>query len=139
MWDCKQGEEIGTYDCKQLPQDLHWNYNGSLFCVSTKDKMDRIFDPRQNIVVQEWSPHDGTKCSKMVWIGDTQHIVTTGFSRTSQREWKMWDLRNLAKPICHDQLDMVRLFSCDDEGFWRAASFLRPRHVHSLPGRSRRR
>ena len=107
VWDCKQEEEIGTYDCKQLPQDLHWNYNGSLFCVSTKDKMDRIFDPRQNIVVQEWTPHEGTKCSKMVWIGDTQHIITTGFNRGSQREWKMWDLRNLKKPICSDSLDMV--------------------------------
>ncbi|KAK8806268.1 actin binding protein [Blastocystis sp. subtype 4] len=106
VWDCKQEEEIGTYDCKQLPQDLHWNYNGSLFCVSTKDKMDRIFDPRQNIVVQEWTPHEGTKCSKMVWIGDTQHIITTGFNRGSQREWKMWDLRNLKKPICSDSLDM---------------------------------
>ena len=107
MWDIQKEEEIGTYECQQLPQDLHWNYNGSLFCVSTKDKKHRIFDPRQNTVVQEYAPHDGTKCSKMVWIGDTNQIVTTGFNRGSQREWKMWDSRNLAKPIAHDSLDMV--------------------------------
>ena len=69
--------------------------------------MDRIFDPRQNIVVQEWTPHEGTKCSKMVWIGDTQHIITTGFNRGSQREYKMWDLRSLRKPICGESLDQV--------------------------------
>ena len=31
VWDCKLGDEVGTYDCKTLPQDLHWNYSGNLF------------------------------------------------------------------------------------------------------------
>lgn len=93
VWDCNLGDEVGTYDFKGLPQDLHWNYSGSLFCVSTKDKMNRIFDPRENRVVGEWSPHDGTKCSKMAWLGDSPHVVTAGFNRTSQREYKLWDLR----------------------------------------------
>ena len=105
VWDCKEGSEIGSFDCKVLPQDLHWNYNGSLFCVSSKDKMNRIFDPRQNQVISEWSPHDGTKCSKMTWLGDQPHVITTGFNRSSQREWKMWDLRNLGRPLNHDALD----------------------------------
>ena len=107
IWDLGTQEELNTFNCKALPQDLHWNYNGSLICVSSKDKMDRIFDARQGTVVSEWQPHEGTKCSKMAWLGDCTHIVTTGFNRTSQREWKLWDLKNLAKPIAHDSLDMV--------------------------------
>ena len=67
--------------------------------------MDTVYDPRQNGTVAEWSPHNGTKCSKMTWLGDRPHVLTTGFNRSSQREWKMWDLRNLAKPISHDALD----------------------------------
>ena len=91
MWDCQEGSELVTFACKGLPQDLHWNYNGSLFCLSTKDKMDTVYDPRQNGTVAEWSPHNGTKCSKMTWLGDRPHVLTTGFNRSSQREWKMWD------------------------------------------------
>ena len=105
VWDCQEGSELVTFTCKGLPQDLHWNYNGSLFCLSTKDKMDTVYDPRQNGIVAEWSPHNGTKCSKMTWLGDRPHVLTTGFNRSSQREWKMWDLRNLAKPIAQDALD----------------------------------
>ena len=105
MWDCKLGDEVTTCDCKALPQDLHWSYGGDLFCVSTKDKMDRIYDPRENRVVAEWSPHNGTKCSKMTWVGEHPRIITTGFNRSSQREWKMWDLRNLGRPLNHDALD----------------------------------
>ena len=76
-----------------------------MFCVSSKDKMNRLFDPRENRIIAEWSPHNGTKCSKMTWTGEHPRIITTGFNRSSQREWKMWDLRNLAKPISHDALD----------------------------------
>ena len=96
-----------TCDCKALPQDLHWSYSGSLFCVSSKDKMHRIFDPRENRVVAEYAAHDGTKCSKMTWLGETPRTITTGFNRASQREWKMWDLRNLSKAIAHDSLDQA--------------------------------
>lgn len=107
VWDCKLGDEVGTYDCKTLPQDLHWNYSGNLFCVSTKDKMNRIFDPRENHVAGEWCAHDGAKCAKMVWLGDSPRVITTGFNRGSQREYKMWDLRSLRKPICGESLDQV--------------------------------
>ena len=69
--------------------------------------MNRIFDPRENRLVVQWSPHDGTKCAKMTWLGETNRIITTGFNRASQREWKMWDLRNLAKPIAHESLDQA--------------------------------
>ena len=107
VWDCKEEQEIGCFDVKTLPQDLHWNYDGSLFCVSSKDKMHRIFDPRENRVVAEYAAHDGTKCSKMTWLGETPRTITTGFNRASQREWKMWDLRNLSKAIAHDSLDQA--------------------------------
>lgn len=118
VWDCKLGDEVGTFDCKALPQDLHWNYSGNLFCVSTKDKMNRIFDPRENRVAGEWSAHDGTKCAKMVWLGDSPRVITTGFNRGSQREYKMWDLRSLRKPICGEALDQV----CESDVFYSQAS-----------------
>lgn len=135
MWDCNLGDEVGTYDFKGLPQDLHWNYSGSLFCVSTKDKMNRIFDPRENRVVGEWSPHDGTKCSKMAWLGDSPHVVTAGFNRTSQREYKLWDLRALAKPLSHESLDQVVFPTSPHPGLRHSFPLLRRRHEDSLPRR----
>ena len=69
--------------------------------------MNRIFDPRENHVAGEWCAHDGAKCAKMVWLGDSPRVITTGFNRGSQREYKMWDLRSLRKPICGESLDQV--------------------------------
>lgn len=69
--------------------------------------MHRIFDPRENRVVAEYAAHDGTKCSKMTWLGECPRIVSTGFNRSSQREWKMWDMRKLDRPIAHDSLDQA--------------------------------
>ena len=135
VWDCNLGDEVGTYDFKGLPQDLHWNYSGSLFCVSTKDKMNRIFDPRENRVVGEWSPHDGTKCSKMAWLGDSPHVVTAGFNRTSQREYKLWDLRALAKPLAHESLDHVVFSTSPHPGLRYSFPLLRRRHEDSVPRR----
>ena len=136
VWDCKLGDEIGTFDCKALPQDLHWSANGDLFCCLTKDKMGRFFDPRESRVVAEWMPHDGTKCSKMTWIGQSHRVVTTGFNRGSQREWKMWDLRNLRKPICSDSLDMVGLTEILlILGIRYNSTILRPRYGNPLSGR----
>ena len=43
----------------------------------------------------------------MTWLGESSHVVSTGFNRASQREWKLWDLRNLSRPLAKDSLDQA--------------------------------
>lgn len=41
--------------------------------------------------------HSGIKGSRVEWMGSHDRIVTTGFSRTSERQVYLWDSRDLMK------------------------------------------
>jgi coronin-1B/1C/6 len=55
--------------------------------------------------VQEGNGHQGIKGSRVVWLGDSDRLVTTGFSRMSDRQLNLWDTANLEKPIKSEFLD----------------------------------
>jgi len=40
-----------------------------------------------------------------VWLGDSQHILTCGFTKLSEREYAVWDNRNFSAPLIKKQLD----------------------------------
>ena len=49
--------------------------------------------------------HEGAKAQKLVWLGDSQNILTTGFSKVSERQYAVWDLRDLSQPLIMKRLD----------------------------------
>jgi len=49
--------------------------------------------------------HDGLKGVKVVYMGESGKVLTTGHSRTSGREVKVWDLKNLDKPLHTEKID----------------------------------
>lgn len=63
-----------------------------------KDRKLRLFDPRagSNAVVTAES-HSGIKGSRVEWLGSLDRIVTTGFSKSSERQVYLWDSRDLEK------------------------------------------
>ncbi|ORZ08355.1 hypothetical protein BCR42DRAFT_144034 [Absidia repens] len=106
LWDIEKGQEKQEITGHtEIIQSLSWNYNGSLMATTCRDKRLRIFDVRSNKVVQEGSGHQGIKGSRVVWLGDTDRLVTTGFSRMSDRQLNLWDTTNLEKPIKSEFLD----------------------------------
>ncbi|CAG8440793.1 10237_t:CDS:2 [Diversispora eburnea] len=106
LWDIEKGEERqelkGFLD---FVQSMSWNYNGSLLVTTCRDKKLRIFDVRSNKVVQEAASHQGVKGSRVVWLGETDRIVTTGFSKMSDRQVFLWNSADLDKPIKSIMLD----------------------------------
>jgi hypothetical protein len=64
---------------------MEWNYNGSMLGVISKDKLMKIYDPRVETSVISVSSHEGVKPKKICWLGETQKILTTGFSKTNDR------------------------------------------------------
>ena len=46
------GEEIRNLEHPDIAQGISWNYDGSLLATTCKDKTLRIYDPRQEKVVQ---------------------------------------------------------------------------------------
>ena len=91
IWDFTAGENVLS---------LEWSNNGSLLGCTTKDKLVHILDPRSNDEKSRLSvqAHEGIKTHKMVWL-DNEHIATTGFSKSNERQIRLWDSRNFTKEV----------------------------------------
>lgn len=107
LWDIQKGVEAVSIS-DQHPDTIHsiaYNYNGSLMVTVCKDKKVRLFDPRSAKCVNEGTGHQGVKGSQVTWLGDGNRFLTTGFSRTSDRQVSFWDMSDLSAPLKTENLD----------------------------------
>ncbi|KAG0229697.1 Coronin-like protein crn1 [Actinomortierella wolfii] len=106
LWDIEKGvekQEITGHT--EIIQSVSWNYNGTLVATTCRDKKIRVFDVRANKVVQQGDSHQGVKGSRAVWMGTTDRIATTGFSRMSDRQVFIWNASSLEAPVKSLNLD----------------------------------
>jgi len=105
IWDIEKGKDVLSVDAQHtdIIQSAEWNRNGSLIATSSKDKKVRIIDPRTNKVVQEAEAHQGIKGSRVVYIGDK--LFSVGFTKTSEREFAIWDSRDFSKKLSNQNVD----------------------------------
>lgn len=121
IWNVRTGEPL--FDLDGLHGDavyaMSWNYDGSLLATTCKDKKIRVIDPRSQTVVsvsgclevdanstlycslflQEAVGHSGNKPSRAVFCGRLNRIFSTGFSRSSERQYALWNpVRHFSSP-----------------------------------------
>lgn len=120
LWDVESAAEVQSCDeTHDLIQDIVWDHKGDQFAFSAKDKNIRLIDPRANTVTTTIEKaHEGNKCVKLVYLGDSGKMLSCGASRQSAREMKVWDLANLEKPIHTENVDtaaggMIPLYDYD--------------------------
>jgi hypothetical protein len=95
-----------TYEeVKSTATGLDWSHNGSLLGVITKDKQLCAFDPRREGPAMVTNAHEGARPQKIQWLGDSQYILTTGFSKISERQYGIWDTRDLSAPLIMKRFD----------------------------------
>jgi coronin-1B/1C/6 len=106
LWDIEKGA------CRQklvghtaVAPSLAFNYNGNLVAAASKDKALRIFDVRSGQVVQNVACHEGAKGSRVAWLGNSNQLLTTGFSKLNDRQYAIWDLDNLSAPLKLENID----------------------------------
>lgn len=108
-WDIEAGTAITSLECANLSQDIIWDVRGDNYATSNKDKSVRIIDGRNGTEsLKIDAAHDGSKSTKIQWLcdeGASGKILTTGASRQSMREMKVWDLKNLSKPLHVESVD----------------------------------
>nr|XP_040227643.2 coronin-1A-like isoform X2 [Anopheles coluzzii] len=107
VWDTGNTERplLNVIDCHvDMIYSLAINRDGSMIATTSKDKKLRVIEPRSGIVVSEGICHLGTKCSKAVFL-DNGRILTTGFSRHSDRQYAVWDQHDLRKPLTQEVID----------------------------------
>lgn len=51
------------------------------------------------------SAHEGARPQKVCWLGDSQTVLTMGFSKLSERQYGVWDTRDLSQPLILRRLD----------------------------------
>lgn len=107
VWDVSNGSVVSDIQAghKDNIGSVAWNYDGSLIATACKDKKGRVIDPRTGNVANEFPAHDGSKGSRCLWLGNKNTILTVGMSKLSEREFRIWDPRNLDKHLCHKSID----------------------------------
>lgn len=106
IWDIEQSKVgLTLSQFGDAVQSVAWNYDGSLLVAVSKDKRIRTLDPRANTVVSEGEAHVGQKAMRVVWLGNTPFALSTGFSKTRERQYALWDTRDLSKPAKMSSLD----------------------------------
>lgn len=97
IWNLETGKAEITLPHKDLVTSFAFNYNGSLLATTSRDKKLRIWDIRSGEVLSEGPGHTGAKPSRVEWLGNTDRIVTTGFSKLSDRQVGVWDVNDISK------------------------------------------
>ncbi|PWN54036.1 putative CRN1 [Violaceomyces palustris] len=87
-------------------QSLDFDWTGTTLIATCRDRKLRTFDPRSGEApVQVVESHGGIKGARVVWCGDKDRVITTGFSKMSDRQMFLWDTNNLSKPLKSITLD----------------------------------
>jgi len=86
-------------------QSTNWNFEGSLIATASKDKKIRIVDPRAGEIVAAVESHSGVKGVRVAWLGRLGKLFSVGFSKTSDRQFAVWDPRSLDKHLVMENID----------------------------------
>jgi len=84
-----------------LISSCEWNYDGSLLATACKDKTLRLLDPRSQAIIGSHNRKtiQGTKGNRCIWLGKRNYIFSCGFGSTNQRQFEVYDPRNLEEPV----------------------------------------
>lgn len=86
-------------------QSMTFDATGSAMAATCRDRKLRLFDTRSPSSAQTVDSHGGIKGARAVWCGDQPRLITTGFSRLSERQLFLWDVKQLSKPVKTLSLD----------------------------------
>jgi len=110
LWDIEKGVEIASLNDshEQLIQDIVWDYKGNTYATSSKDKNVRLVDARSSTIqaIIE-TAHEGAKSTKLTYTGNFDKLITAGFTKQSQRQFKIWDPRNTSVELKKVDVDQA--------------------------------
>ncbi|XP_045479141.1 coronin-7 isoform X1 [Harmonia axyridis] len=97
LWDLLSQKEIfsNSDDHTEVIQSVSWKKDGTLLSTSCKDKQVRILDPRsEKYCLKTANSHQSIKDSRIIWLGDSNRVLTTGFDAQRLRQIIIRDVRN---------------------------------------------
>ncbi|CCF55996.1 hypothetical protein KAFR_0A05610 [Kazachstania africana CBS 2517] len=97
IWNVETGEVVYTLKHPDMVTSMSFSYNGAHLATVGRDKKLRVWDIRAEKIVSEGAAHAGAKTQRVIWLGNSDRLATTGFSRLSDRQIGIWDAFNLEK------------------------------------------
>ena len=97
FWNVETATVEFTLQHPDMVTSFAFNYNGLLLATTSRDKKLRIWDLSTKNIISEAPGHTGAKPSRVTWLGNSNRICTTGFSRLSDRQVGIWDVNDLGK------------------------------------------
>ncbi|XP_067134482.1 coronin-7 [Centruroides vittatus] len=125
IWDVTKQEQLYS-DHKDLIHSFSWKSDGSTVISSGKDCLLQIWDPRCSESVSETKGHLNNRDSRVIWLGDTDYVLSTGFGSAKNVEVVIRDVRNIDKILAKSGFDLslnifVPLFDPDTNMLFLAA------------------
>ncbi|XP_026191371.1 coronin-A [Cyclospora cayetanensis] len=109
LWDVDSASLSSSVSLSDSVLSVKWSFSGDKLASTSKDKLLNIIDPRAKNVVASVTCHEGPKATKCCWCdgfaGVSGNVLTTGFSKSNERELHLWDLKNLTKPLLRVEID----------------------------------
>ncbi|KRF78538.1 coronin-1C-A isoform X1 [Drosophila virilis] len=105
IWNVGTGEILVHIDSHpDIVYSACFNWDGSKLVTTCKDKKIRIYDPRSAELESEAMCHEGSKATRAIFL---RHglIFTTGFNRSSERQYSLRAPDALNEPIVMVELD----------------------------------
>ncbi|EDW02478.1 coronin-1C-A isoform X2 [Drosophila grimshawi] len=105
IWNVGTGEILVHIDSHpDIVYSACFNWDGSKLVTTCKDKKIRIYDPRSGELESEAMCHEGSKATRAIFL---RHglIFTTGFNRSSERQYSLRAPDALNEPIVMVELD----------------------------------
>ena len=104
IWDVENATNTMTYDgLPQIATSMKWNPKGDRLGVVIKGGNMYSYDPRSPSSVQQGNAHTGPKAIKLAWLDDNFYL-TSGFNKQAEREFAVWDSRNLQQAVTRGNL-----------------------------------
>lgn len=111
LWNASTAEAKIEIPFPDIIYSVSFNYDGSLFACTCKDKITRVVDPRQGEVVAEGMTHAGIKPQQCVFLKGGV-VFTTGFSKTARRQYALWKQVIFSWAILWDSDKMWKTCAC---------------------------
>lgn len=97
IWNVATGENLITLKHPDVVTSMSFSYNGDYLATVCRDKQIRVWDIRKKEILSKGQGHFGAKNQRVVWLGNTSRLATTGFSKLSDRQIAVWDAFDLGK------------------------------------------